>query len=149
MSKQSKELNLIFKKYKLLRDVHVFMSDDYTIISREGIQNIRDQEGIQVKYELVHCASKEAVIKASGYYEAIAYETFGEASPQNSTFTFPVAIAEKRALSRLILSMIIKDHHGKVMSEDEVKTQPARSVKTATEKGEKAASLTANLMKLK
>lgn len=139
MSKQRKELNAIFKKYKLDRNVHVFQSDDFTKITRQGIQNIQNQEGVQVKYELVHCSGSSAVVKASGYFEAIAYETFGEAAPANNTFKFPVAMAQKRAQERLILDMVMKDFTDVVMGASEVDSQP--TAPSATEKGDKANDL--------
>ena len=142
-----KELNAIFKKYGLIREQHVFFSDDYTIITRQGIQKIQKAEGIQIKFELVHCASKEAVIKATGYFEGVEYQTHGEASPYNNTFTFSVAIAEKRALSRLILMMVMKDFEGIVMGKDELDTQPKSVKKTVTEKGTEAEDSVLKLMK--
>jgi hypothetical protein len=125
MSKKRKELNAIFRKYKLDRDVHIFQSDEFTKITRQGIQKIQNQEWIQVKLELVHCSSREAVVKATGYFEAIEYQTFGEASPQNNTFTFPVAMAQKRAQERLILDMVLKEFDEVVMGESEINSQPS------------------------
>ena len=142
-----KELNAIFKKYGLIREQHVFFSDDYTIITRQGIQKIQKAEGIQIKYELVHCASKEAVVKATGYFEGAEYQTFGESSSQNSLFSFPVAVAEKRALSRLILSMVLKEFEGVVMGKDELDYQPKSVKKTVTEKGTEAEKNVLKLMK--
>jgi hypothetical protein len=147
MSKQRKELNLVFKKYKLNRDVHIFQSDDYTKISRQGIQNIQNQEKIQVKYELVHCSSGEAVVKATGFFEAIEYQTFGEASPMNNTFKFPVAIAQKRAQERLILDMVLTEFADIVMGASEIDTQPRTATKSSPEAGAKAEDLTLDLMK--
>lgn len=145
MSKQRKELNAIFKKYKLDRNVHVFQSDDFTKITRQGIQNIQNQEGIQVKYELVHCDNNQAVVKASGYFEAISYETFGEAAPSNNTFKFPVAMAQKRAQERLILDMVLKEFQDIVMGSSEIDNQPIQP--TPTEKGDAANDLTLDLLK--
>lgn len=147
MSKQRKELNAIFRKYKLNRDVHVFQNDEFTKITRQGIQNIQNQEAIQVKYELVHCASGEAVVKASGYFEAIVYETFGEASPSNNNFKFPVAIAQKRAQERLILDMVMKEFTDVVMGASELDTQPKAVIPSASEKGDNANDITLSLLK--
>jgi hypothetical protein len=145
MSKQRKELNAIFKKYKLDRNVHVFHSDDFTKITRQGIQNIQNQEGIQVKYELVHCSGSSAVVKATGYFEALEYQTFGEAAPANNTFKFPVAMAQKRAQERLILDMVLKDFTDMIMGASEIDSQPAAP--SATEKGDKANDDTLSLLK--
>ena len=148
MSNKRKELNAVFKKYKLNRDVHVFQSDDYTKITRQGIQNIQNQEGIQVKYELVHCTSGEAVVKATGFFEAIEYQTFGEAAPMNNTFKFPVAIAQKRAQERLILDMVLTEYADIVMGASELDTQPKTASKKATKTaGDAAVGQTLGLMK--
>ena len=46
-------------------------------------------------------------------------ETFGEVSPRNNDFNYPIAIAQKRAESRLILELAGLTESG-WMSEDEI-----------------------------
>ena len=45
-------------------------------------------------------------------------ETFGESSPGNTNTSYPVAMAEKRAMSRAVLKLAGFYQHG-VFSEDE------------------------------
>ena len=92
---------------------HFFKSPQgYVIITRQGIERIQQHRGIRVKYEMVHMTDdcKHVVIKAIGEMtssdgEIITIETYGESAPDNTRQKYPVAMAEKRSLSRICLKL--------------------------------------------
>ena len=92
---------------------HFFKSPQgYVIITRQGIERIQQHRGIRVKYEMVHMTDdcKHVVIKAIGEMtsadgEIITVETYGESAPDNTRQKYPVAMAEKRSLSRICLKL--------------------------------------------
>ena len=94
-------------------DVFVHESGEYKIIRRRGYKKIQEDLDIGIKFELAHAGNKEAVViatgtanlKRNGSFKNIHRQTFGEASPDNSTFEYPVSVAQKRAECRLILEM--------------------------------------------
>ena len=92
---------------------HFFKSPQgFVIITRQGIDRIQQHRGIRVRYEMVHMTDdcKHVVIKAIGEItgpdgHTITVETYGESSPNNTRQNYPVAMAEKRALSRVCLKL--------------------------------------------
>jgi hypothetical protein len=92
---------------------HFFKSPQgFVIITRQGIERIQQHRGIRVKYEMVHMTDdcKHVVIKAIGEMtssdgEIITIETYGESAPDNTRQKYPVAMAEKRSLSRICLKL--------------------------------------------
>lgn len=106
------ELGKLYKQYELTPD-DVFKHKHYTIITRSGIEKIALIAGIDVNYKVIKCEKDFCVVKA--YNEEM--ETFGSAlyggKVQNeagkwvdtgtTTSWYVMEIAEKRALSRLIL----------------------------------------------
>lgn len=90
------------------------------IITRSGIEKIQSKNQITVKYSVISHAPDNVIIKAVGRKKGFAkVQTFGEASPKNTRQTYPVAMAEKRALSRLVLKITGLYQHGHY-GEDEV-----------------------------
>jgi len=77
------------------------------IITRTGIEKIQAKNKILVKYKLMKISDdqKFVVIKAFATMGDVYIETFGEASPTNARQVYPVAMAEKRALSRAVLKI--------------------------------------------
>ena len=55
-------------------------------------------------------------------HEGCVYESFGEVSPLNNDFEYPVAVAEKRAVDRAILKAL--GIHGKYYSDVEMPPEP-------------------------
>ena len=92
---------------------HFFKSPQgFVIITRQGIERIQQHRGIRVRYEMVHMTDdcKHVVIKAIGEMARpkglpVTMETFGESAPDNTRQKYPVAMAEKRALSRICLKL--------------------------------------------
>ena len=87
-------LNRLFMENNLTEE-DVFKHKFYTIITRSGIDKIQ-----------------------SATMGDKAIETYGEASPSNNTNSYPVAMAEKRAMSRAVLKLAGFYEH-QVFGEDE------------------------------
>ena len=112
-------LNDLFKKCSLTtEDVHKHKF--YTIITRSGIEKVQAAYGIDVTYEIVNLSEdhKHCLIKAVGVMGESRTETFGECAPSNNSNAYPVAMAEKRALSRIVLKLAGLYSQG-VFGEDE------------------------------
>lgn len=81
------------------------------IIKREGIEKIQAKNQMKINFDLVYRSEdcKTAIIKASGVMgdgkDFVSVETYGEVSPTNNTNKYPIAMAEKRALSRCVLKL--------------------------------------------
>ena len=70
--------------------------------------------------QLVSCdlTKSFAVVKAIANYMGDNFESFGEVSPLNNNFPYPVSIAEKRAVDRVVLKAL--GIHGKYYSDAEM-----------------------------
>lgn len=78
----------------------------YVIITRTGIEKIQYKNKYNIKFDLNYYPQAETfVCKAICEHNGKVLETYGEASPKNSTTSYLVAMAEKRALSRAVLKM--------------------------------------------
>lgn len=96
-------------------------NNEIPIITRSGIEKIQFRNEIEVHYELAHCSDKLVAIKAIGSSPSVglSVETFGEASAANTTNPYPIAIAEKRALSRCVLKICGMYQYG-ALGQDEL-----------------------------
>lgn len=117
-------MNGLFKEYALTKD-DWFKHKHYVIITRSGIDKIQARAGIEINYELIHFTPdcKTAIVKADatmlikspdllvdgevkhGHGKFFCIETFGEVSPDNNKNAYPIAMAEKRAMSRAVLKL--------------------------------------------
>jgi hypothetical protein len=94
----------LYKKYELTKN-DVFKHQHYLIITRSGIEKIQAIEKIDVNYEVVKCETNFAAVKA--YNDKL--QTFGSAikgesfKDGNTNSWYVLEMAEKRALSRLVL----------------------------------------------
>ena len=134
----AEQLNQLYTKYGLTKD-HIFESSQYKIITRAGIDKIQAGANIAIEYipvlEFSNPTADKYVVKAKGTMYSDdgdtvvqTIETFGEAAEHNynkkvtrSGHTvpwYPIAIAEKRAMSRCVLKLAGLYEHG-VFSEDE------------------------------
>lgn len=138
----------MYEKYKLTKD-DIFTHKNFTIITRSGIERIRDTECIEIKYSIENIETfpyfreveKErhgvtvkvveatlathVTVKASGSFMGVDMETFASASPMNTESKHYVEVAEKRAMSRLVLKLVNLYREG-VFGEDEgVQNEPA------------------------
>ena len=112
-------LKQIYIKYNLDReDIFTlkFGKTEKHIITRSGVEKIQNILGIQIKYEIQKISDdhKHVVILATGVIFDDKHGgptpkpkhlvcSFGECSPLNNNNNYPIAIAEKRAKSRVVL----------------------------------------------
>ena len=114
------KLKEIYTKYNLEKDdifVLKFGGKDKPVICRAGIEKIQAQLGIKVNYKIEKLSDdhKSCIILANG--SIITTDTtgknkisnmaqsFGEVSPENNSSKYPICMAEKRALARVVLKM--------------------------------------------
>mgnify|MGYP003628126270 CR=1 FL=1 len=116
---QKETLRRLFVENNLVQD-DVFKHKFYTIITRSGIDKIQAANNIDIKYNLIFNSddTKCVIIKATAQMGDKTIETFGEAAPMNNSNGYPVAMAEKRAMSRSVLKLAGFYQLG-VFSEDE------------------------------
>ena len=95
-----------------------FGSKGTTIITRTGIEKIQFHNNISVEYNVEKMEPEFVVIRAYATKGNVKIETFGEASPSNTKQSYPVSMAEKRALSRAVLKITGFYKYG-VFGEDE------------------------------
>ncbi len=113
------------KRFRSLTDKYGLQASDFwkspqgfVIISRRGIEKIQNGLNAVVYFDTVPEFSdpkeNKFVVKAVGHIEksdkslARMTQTFGESSPKNTrggAQAYPIAMAEKRALSRCILKL--------------------------------------------
>ncbi len=107
MNTQSDRLNEMYKTYGLLpEDMFKEARQGWTIFRRQGIDKIQAASKINIHYEPIVVEKDFVVIKATGKYDDQEIETFGEADRNsNCRQTYPVAMAEKRAMSRVVLKL--------------------------------------------
>ena len=114
------KLKEIYTKYNLDKE-DIFMLKfggvDRPIICRSGIEKIQAQLGIKVNFKIEKISDdhKSCIILANGAILSTNNEgkgmatnmaqSFGEASPANTKSNFPICMAEKRALGRVVLKM--------------------------------------------
>ena len=89
------------------------------IITRAGIEKIQYHNNIEVRYSVESIVQPDfVVVKAIAKKGDIVVESFGEASANNTKQSYPVAMAEKRALARVVLKISGAYKYG-VFGEDE------------------------------
>ena len=103
---EASKLNELYVKNGLTKD-DVFKHKFYTIISRAGIDKIQANNNIVIDYNLdkVSDDNKFVIIKATAKCGDKVIQTYGESSPTNTNNAYPVAMAEKRAMSRAVLKL--------------------------------------------
>ena len=109
---KSQRLNELYSKYGLSQEDTFRSPQGWTIITRQGIDAIQASAGIDIKYEPIVVERDFVVIKAIGSLltdKEVFVETFGEADSgskkPNCRQNYPVAMAEKRAMSRAVLKL--------------------------------------------
>ena len=114
------KLKELYEKYNLTKD-DFFKHKHYTIIKREGIDKLQAEADIRITYELLYHSPdcKTAIVKATANKGPTRIETFGEVSPDNNHNQYPIAMAEKRAMSRAVLKLAGFYSEG-VFGEDEI-----------------------------
>ena len=122
MATKSEFLNELYKDNGLVKDEDTyelsFGKRSVTIITRTGIEKIQYHNNITVTFDVESINPEFVVVKATAKKGDVSVESYGEASPDNTQQKYPVAMAEKRALSRVILKITGFYKYG-VFGEDE------------------------------
>lgn len=107
------------------------------ILLHKAIEQLAGFEGVSVDIELIHHqqAEKMCIVKATAQKGNRIFSSFGEAAPYNNRNTYPIAMAEKRAVDRAVLKAL--NLHGDVYSEIEAddfqdRVKEARAAKKPT-----------------
>ena len=101
---QKETFRNLTKQYGLTKnDFHTHAH--YIIIKRIGIEKIQTKAEIKVAFEPIVMERDFCVIKATGQSKLSTVETFGSASKETCQNKYYPEMAEKRALSRVILKM--------------------------------------------
>jgi len=99
-------LRELYKKYNLNQEDTFKSPQGWTIITRSGIDKIQATADISIDYDVIeYTPGESAAVKAMGGYEDKNIVTFGEASPKNCRQSYVLAMAEKRAMSRIVLKL--------------------------------------------
>ena len=100
------EMARLYKEYELTPN-DVFKHKHFTIITRSGIDKIQAKADVEIQYNLEYNSAdnKCIIIQAHATMGDKMIQTFGEASPDNTNNAYPVAMAEKRAMSRAVLKL--------------------------------------------
>ena len=122
MATKSEFLNELYKDNGLVKDEDTyelsFGKRSVNIITRTGIEKIQYHNNINVTFDVESINPEFVVVKATAKKGDVSVESYGEASPQNTQQMYPVAMAEKRALSRVVLKITGFYKYG-VFGEDE------------------------------
>lgn len=112
LRKLFKEYGLVFdSKDPTSKDNDLFKHQHYTIITRSGIEKIQKAANISIKYIPAYVDPTTVVLKAEGIRlgeggkEIGRVETFSSASNQTSKSAYYAEMAEKRAMSRIVLKL--------------------------------------------
>jgi len=101
-------LRRLFTENNLVKeDVFKHPTQGWTIIKRTGVDKIQAKNNIHIKYEIQNLAEDHSycLLKATGKMGDKYIESYGECSPKNNKNSYPVSIAEKRAMSRIVLKL--------------------------------------------
>ena len=122
-------LRRLFKENNLVEEDVYKDKRGFVIICRSGIDKIVSKQNITIAYEVIKLDKDMVVLKAVGSMKTGNGEkdvrnmmSFGEASDDNlmgGAKKFPVAMAEKRAMSRVVLKMTGFYEQG-VFGQDEI-----------------------------
>jgi len=84
------------------------------------LEKLAYKYNIETNIDLKYCDLTKgcAVVKGVAEFNGKKFFSFGEVSPLNNDFSFPVAVAEKRAADRAILKAL--GIHGNVYSDEEL-----------------------------
>ena len=99
-------LNELYKKYNLNKEDTFKSPQGWTIITRTGIDKIQAVANIDIDYDMVeYTPAESAAVKATANWNNRKLSTFGETNPKNCRQSYVLAMAEKRAMSRIVLKL--------------------------------------------
>lgn len=125
-------LNKLYKEYGLATE-DVFSHKHYKIITRSGIEKIQAKAGITINFIVEASIStvNNVVMRAVGTKGEATVTTFASAHEGNCNSNYYAEMAEKRALSRVVLKLEGLYEHG-FFGEDEADAfSKGAQVKTA------------------
>ena len=114
------KLKEIYKKYNLEEDdifILKFGGKDKPIIRRSGIERIQNLLKIEVKFEIQKVSDdlKSCIVLGTGVImgkddkgnprPVVGCQSFGEVAPYNNKNSYPIAMAEKRCLARIVIKI--------------------------------------------
>ena len=114
------KLKEIYKKFNLEEeDIYIikFGNQSKPIITRTGIEKIQATLRIDVKFEIQKVSDdlKSCIILGTGVImvkddkgnprPVVGCQSFGEVAPYNNRNSYPIAMAEKRCLARIVIKI--------------------------------------------
>ena len=117
MSKKPPEkIIALMKKHQLSRD-SLWDCHGTWVLLHKAIERLAAFENVHVDIELIHHNQPEkmCIVKATAKRGDFVCSSFGEAAPYNNKNTYPIAMAEKRAIDRAVLKAL--HLHGDIYSE--------------------------------
>jgi hypothetical protein len=118
----------LIQKFKLQPETDFYVDEQGTkVIKKPGYLKIKRQISAEVKVEMISHSDdhQHAIIKATGTAtmdnKPRYSESYGEVSPKNNNFYYPIAICQKRAEGRVVLDLAGLTEDGYV-TEDELST---------------------------
>lgn len=102
--KKNEILRALYKDNSLTKEDVYTDKRGFSVITRSGIEQIQWNNKIDVKFEVISAELGNIIIKATSFQDGERKcETYGSASKENCFQKFPVEIAEKRSLARVII----------------------------------------------
>ena len=99
-------LNELYKKYNLHKEDTFKSPQGWTIITRSGIDKIQAEADIDIDYDVIeYNPGVSAAVKAQAKWNDRILTTFGEDNHKNCRQSYVLAMAEKRAMSRIVLKL--------------------------------------------
>jgi len=99
-------LNELYKKYNLHKEDTFKSPQGSPIITRLGIDKIQAEADIDIDYDVIeYNPGVSAAVKAQAKWNDRILTTFGEANHKNCRQSYVLAMAEKRAMSRIVLKL--------------------------------------------
>ena len=114
------KLKEIYKKFNLEDDdifILKFGGKDKPIIRRSGIERIQNLLKIEVKFEIQKVSDdlKSCIVLGTGVImgkddkgnprPVVGCQSFGEVAPYNNKNSYPICMAEKRCLARIVIKI--------------------------------------------
>lgn len=96
----------LYTKYGLNNEDTFKSPQGWTIITRSGIDKIQAAADIDIDYDVVeYNPGLSAAVKGRAVWNDRVIVSFGEANPKNCKQSYVLAMAEKRAMSRIVLKL--------------------------------------------
>lgn len=134
MAKIAPDIKELLQKHNLKKE-DVWDCHGTWVLYHKSIERIQLKEKIiivDLTVEYIDLALSSCVVKCTAVKDGIKVITFGECTPKNNRNSYPVAMAEKRAIDRAVLKLT--GMHGDFYSEDEMNIKEEESKKDSPTK---------------